>query len=442
MQKRNSITKNAAWIISCKIIQSLLGLVVSALSARYLGPSNYGIINYAASIIAFMLPIVQLGFRSTLVREIVENPEKEGEIIGTSLFFNFLTAIACTVAVYGFVSVVNPGEQTTLIVCVLYSISLFAQALEMIQYWFQAKLISQYTSLTGLVAYIIMTAYKIYLLATQKSIYWFAVSNALDYFIIAIVLIAIYHRLGGQRLNVSFERFKKMFARSRFFIISSLMVTVFAQTDKIMLKAMMSDEAVGIYSAAITCAGLTSFVFASIIDSFRPVVFENKKNSKKAYEESLILCYSIVIFLSLAQSVAFTLFSKLIVKILYGAEYVDSANVLALVVWYTTFSYIGPVRNVWMLAEEKQKYLWVINLSGATVNVLLNAVLIPIIGVNGAALASLVTQIFTNVIIGFIMKPIRYNNKLMLKGCNPSLLISYIKPFISNIINRKGKKNV
>ena len=157
MQKRNSTTKNAAWIISCKIAQSLLGLVVSMLSARYLGPSNYGLISYAASVVSFVLPIVQLGFRSTLVSEIVENPEAEGEIIGTSLFFNFLSSVACIIGVCGFVYVANPNEPTTLLVCALYSLCLLAQALEMIEYWFQAKLISQYTSLTGLVAYVVMT---------------------------------------------------------------------------------------------------------------------------------------------------------------------------------------------------------------------------------------------------------------------------------------------
>ena len=440
MQRQNSVTKNAAWIISCKIVQSLLGLVVGVLSARYLGPSNYGLINYAASIVAFMLPLVQLGFRSTLVREIIENPEREGEIIGTSLFFNFLSSIACTVAVVGFAYVVNPNEKTTIIVCALYSISLFAQALEMIQYWFQAKLISKYTSLTGLAAYVVTTGYKIYLLATQKSVYWFAVSGALDVFIIAIVLIIIYHKLGGQRLTISFARFKKMFSKSRYFIVSSLMVTIFAQTDKIMLKAMMSEEAVGIYSAAVTCAGITSFVFASIIDSFRPVVFERKKASQKAYEESMVLCYSIITFLSLAQSAGFTLFSKLIIRILYGAQYAASARVLSLVVWYTTFSYLGSIRSMWILAEDKQKYLWIINLSGAITNVVLNSVLIPLMGVMGAALASLLTQFFTNVVIGFIMKPIRPNNTLMLRGCNPRLLLNCIKQFIIN--KKRGKENV
>lgn len=430
MQKRNSTTKNAVWIISCKVVQSLLGMVVSLLSARYLGPSNYGLISYAASVVAFVLPIVELGFRSTLVREIIDHPNKEGEIVGTSLVFSLLSSIVCMVGVSTFVHIAHPDEPVTLIVCALYSISLLTQALEMIQYWFQAKLISQYTSLTGLAAYVLVTAYKIYLLATQKSIYWFAVSQALDYLIVAVVLIAFFYKLSSQKLSVSFKRFREMFSKSRYFIVSSLMVTVFAQTDKIMLKMMLSEEAVGIYSAAVTCTGVFSFVFAAIIDSFRPLIFENKKISEEAYEKSLVTCYSVVIYLSLIQSVAFTVFSGLIIRILYGAEYAASASVLSLVVWYTPFSYFGPIRNVWMFAENKQRYLWIINLTGAVTNVLLNAVLIPCMGVMGAALASLITQALTNVVIGFVVKSIRYNNVLLLKGCNPKLLINYIKRFI------------
>ncbi len=425
------------WIVMCKVVQSLLGMVVSMISARYLGPSNYGLISYAASIAAFVLPIVQLGFRSTLVREIIDHPDDEGEIMGTSLFFNVLSSLACIVGICTFVHFNSPDEPTTLLVCALYSTCLIAQALEMIIYWYQAKMIAQYTSLTGLGAYIIMTAYKVYLLITEKSIYWFAVSHALDYFCIAIVLILFYFKLSNQKLKVSWKRFRLMFSGSKFFIISSLMVTVFAQTDKIMLKSMMSDESVGIYSAAITCAGMTSFVFAAIIDSFRPSVFENKRKSKEAYENSLVSCYSVVIYLSLAQSLVCTLFAQLIIRVLYGADYSASARVLSLVVWYTTFSYLGPIRNIWILAENKERYLWMINLSGALTNVVLNALLIPVMGVMGAALASLITQIFTNVIIGFILKPIRYNNYLMLRGCNPKPLINYGKQLVNKYVHKK-----
>ena len=95
---------------------------------------------------------------------------------------------------------------------------------------------------------------------------------------------------------------------------------------------------------------------------------------------------------------------------------------LRLIVWYATFAHMGAVRDVWILAQWKQKYLLVINLIGATTNVVLNGAMIPLLGINGAAPASLLTQIFTNVGLGYIIKPIRRNNTLMLRGLNPGLI--------------------
>lgn len=427
MNKRNSTVKNATWIISCKIVQSFIGIIINMLSAQYLGPSRFGIINYAASIASFLLPVTQLGFRSTLVRDIIAQPDKEGETVGTALFFSLLSSVVCIVGITSFVSITSPNEPVTILVCMLYSITLSVQALEMIQYWFQAKLISQYTSLTSLFAYTVVAIYKIYLLATGKSVYWFSVTYAIDHFLIAATLIVCYKKLGGQKFTVSFSRFRQMLSASKHFILSSLMVTIYAQTDKIMLKFMMSDEAVGIYSVAVGCAGMTSFIFAAIIDSCRPSVFENKKRDQASYENSLKMCYSVVIWLSLAQSIFMSGLSKPIIHIMYGEAYSQSASVLGLVVWYTTFSYLGSIRNIWIIAENKQKYLWVINMSGALANVVMNAILIPAIGTMGAALASLLTQIFTNVVIGFILEPIRYNNVLMMGSLNPRILLNGLK---------------
>ena len=55
---KNRVVKNASWIIGIQIVKSLLGLVISMLTARFLGPSNFGLINYAASIVAFVTPIM------------------------------------------------------------------------------------------------------------------------------------------------------------------------------------------------------------------------------------------------------------------------------------------------------------------------------------------------------------------------------------------------
>ena len=398
--------------------------------ARYLGPSNYGLINYAASVVAFVIPIMQLGLSKTLVQELIEYPEKEGEVLGTALIMNIISAMACLVGVYGFLAIANAGEKETILIGMLYSISLMFQATEILQYWFQAKLLSKYTSIASLIAYAAVALYKVYLLVTQKPVTWFAISNSIDYFLISILLVVIYRKMGTQKLAFSIELGKKMLNRSKYYIVSAMLVTIFQQTDRIMLKLMLNNAATGCYSAAIDCVGITSFVFVAIIDSMRPVILEEKKRESPLFEEWMMELYSIITLLALSQSIIMTVLAKPLILLLYGKDYLMATVPLQIAVWYSTFSYYGSVRNIWILAEEKQKHLWVINISGAIMNVVLNVILIPVSGASGAAVASLITQVFTNVGIGYIMKPIKYNNTLMVKGLNPMLAIKRLKSLI------------
>ena len=430
--------KNASWIIGCKLAKAVLTLIVTMLTARYLGPSNYGLINYAASIVTFVTPIMKLGLDSIIVHVIINNPDKEGETLGTVIIMNLISSFLCIIGIIAFVMIANSGEMDTLIVCILYSLLLIFQSLEMIQYWFQAKLKSKYSAISMLIAYIIITVFQIILLTTGKNVYWFAVSNAMEYSIIALLLLLIYKKIGHQKLAFSFQLGKEMFKKSKYYIVSSMMVTIFAQTDRIMLKIFIDNSVVGYYSAASTCASMMSFVFAAIIDSARPIIFKNRRESIERFNKSLTQLYSIIIYLSLFVSLGMTTFAPLIINILYGSQYEESISALRLIVWYTTFSYMGTIRNIWILAESKQKYLWRINLSGALLNIFLNALLIPGYGINGAAFASLVTQIFTNFIIGFIIRPIKENNRLMVKSLNPQIIFYLLK----QIKNRKKYKDI
>jgi len=439
--KYNKVINNASWIVACKIAQSLLQLVVGMLCARYLGPSNYGLISYAASVVAFALPIMRLGFNATMVHEFVETPEKEGEIIGTSLVLNILSSVLGIIGVSAFSAFANAGDTTTILVCVLYSFSLFFAAVEMIQYWYQYKLLAKYSSLIMFFAYIIVSVYRIYLLVTSKSVYWFALTNSLDYGIIGVSLIILYFKKGNTKFSFSLKRAKTMLSKSKHYIFSSLMVVIFQSTDHIMLTMMDSEEQNGFYTAAITTAAVVQFVYTAIIDSFRPMILSSKKEGSSDYGKLVSTLYGVITYLSLAQSIVFSLLANVIIYILYGDGYSASVPVLRILIWFIVFSYMGSVRNVWILAEQKQKYLWIINLSGALFNVVLNAVMIPYWGACGAAFASLLTQIFTNFILGFIIKPIRENNKYLLKGLNPVFIIKESKIMLSVFKKNKAVKH-
>ena len=423
MRLKNKILQNAKWIIACKILQSLIQLIVGMLSARYLGPSNYGLINYAASVVAFFTPIMQLGLQSTLVQEYVDNPDREGEILGTSLVMNMVSAIACMVGVTTFAMAANFGETTTILVCALYSLTLFCQSIEMVQYWFQAKLLSKYSSLAMLCSYVVVSAYKIYLLASGKSVYWFALSHAVEYGVGGILLLLAYKKYGTQKLSLSIKTAKTLFCKGKHYITATLMVVVFNSTGNILLKLIFGEAETGFFATATTCNSIPAFVFLAIIDTARPVVLESHQQARETFEKNVSRVYSMTTWLSIAQSVFFTLLAPIVVKTLYGESYMPAVPVLQILCWNTAFSYMGYVRNIWILAEEKHKHLFTINFSGAIANILFNVCLIPAWGACGAAVASVLTQIFTNFIMGFILKEIRPNNRLLLKGLDPRCLL-------------------
>ena len=424
---KNRIVNNAGWIIGCKLCKAVLTLLTTIMISRHLGVANYGLLSYAAGLVSFVVPIMKLGIDNVLVHSYVSEPEAEGEILGTTMVLNLISGFLCIVGVTAFAIFVNGSEQDTVLVCFIYSLMLLFQATEMIYYWFHAKMLAKYSAIAMLVAYIVVAVLQGGLVLVNANVYLFALSHSVDFLVITIILFIAYQKKGGQKLCFSLKRGKALFSVSKYYIVSGLMVTVFSQTDRIMLKLMMGNAATGIYAAAATCASMTSFVFAAIIDSMRPGIFEGMKESQSLFEHRLKQLYSIVIYASLLQCLCTTILSPLIVRVLYGRAYMDAVSVLQVSVWFTTFSYLGTIRDIWILAHNQQRYLPAINASGALANVALNFVFIPFWGANGAAFASLVTQFFTNVIVGYIIPAIRPNNKLIVQSLNLKYIFAFLK---------------
>ena len=128
----NKNLANASWIIGCTIIQSILGVIISMLTSRYLGPSQFGVINYAAAVVAFIAPVAKLGLSYVVVQEIVCSPEDEGKILGTSMAMSLISSIFCIAGVVAFSAIADPNDKVTIVVSALYSILMIAPLMSLI----------------------------------------------------------------------------------------------------------------------------------------------------------------------------------------------------------------------------------------------------------------------------------------------------------------------
>lgn len=402
---------NTSWVIAQNVIQMLLSVVVGALSARYLGPSNYGLINYAASFVSLFSAISTLGMDGVLIKKMVEHPDREGEFLGSCLVFRLLAGLFSTISILLLVLVLNPGDAATFWVCAIYTVNILFQSFEIINCWFQRHLKSKYPSIARIVAYIVMSAWKIFLLATGKNVYWFAFSAALDYLVVAILLYYFYRRNDAPNLHFSSASGKEVLKLSYHFIISGLMVALYGQMDRIMLNSMLGQESVGYYSAASSICAMWLFVPTALINSARPLIMEQKEKNEALYLKRIQQLYSGVIWLCILVSFGVLLLGPLVIRILYGSEFAPAASALKILIWSEVFSMIGTARGIWIVTENKNKYVKYYLIYGVIVNAILNYLLIPPLGICGASIATLVTQVVTSIIAPLFYKETRIHTK-------------------------------
>ena len=404
--------KNASWIIAGRIAQMVLSFLVSIFTARYLGPGNYGLINYAGAYVAFFTSFCTLGINSVIIKDFVDNPEDQGKAIGTTIVLRAVSSLFSSLMIVGIVSIVDKGEPITITVAALCSISLVFQVFDTINYWFQSKYKSRVTAVATLIAYIATSVYKIILLILQKSVIWFAFASSFDYIVLAICLFYAYRRYNGQFELL--EKGKYLLGKSYHYILSGMMVAIYMQTDKLMLKQMLDEASVGYYSLASAINMMWCFVLQAIIDSVYPTIMELYKSGKKeAFERKNRQLYAMVIYISVFVAIMFVIFGRFAILLIYGEEYAPTAGTLKIITWYTVFAYLGVARNAWIVCTNNQKYLKYMYLSAAIVNVLLNLCFIPVWGAFGAAFASLIAQISTCIILPCFIKRMRPNVKLM-----------------------------
>ena len=108
---RNRVAKNAGWLIAGNIAQMIVSFFVNIFTVRYLGPSNYGLINYAGAYTAFFTSFCTLGLGSNIImKAFSDNPGKDGEVLGSAMLLRAVSSFLSALMIIGIVSFADRGE--------------------------------------------------------------------------------------------------------------------------------------------------------------------------------------------------------------------------------------------------------------------------------------------------------------------------------------------
>jgi O-antigen/teichoic acid export membrane protein len=192
--------------------------------------------------------------------------------------------------------------------------------------------------------------------------------------------------------------------------------------DQVMIEHYLDEGAVGCYAVAVRLSEAWYFVPSVIAASFFPAILRARREDARQYRWRLQALYELMTWLGIGVAVPTTFCAHWVVVLFYGAEYAPGGPVLALYVWAGVFVFQSIVRGKWIVAEGLQRYALVFTAVATGVNVVLNALLIPRIGLNGAALATVVSCVCQSILVPALFAPTRPSAWAILRSFVPTHL--------------------
>lgn len=404
---KSKVVKNSIWMALQHCYSLLLSVLVSVLVVRYLGPEDYGRLEYVNSIISIIVVMCGLGLSNIMVRELTRQENLKGQILGSAVVLRFLVAAGVYIGLF---FVCEYVEEDTIICMMLriHGMYLLFQPILVFKEWFLKELNSKAFVLINIVALTVAGAYKVVLMCMGMDVRCFAFAQVAEG-ISLCVLVSIYLLVKSRvKISVKLRCMIDLLKRSRAYIISELSVIVYAQIDKIMLKEMMGEYGVGIYSSASYLSTYWQFVPVALISSASTVIIKKFEEKAKDYEKELKKLVLVITAICLVVLLALKLFGSSVIWFLYGESYRQAADYLIVLGGSVFFSMLGCIGSIWIVCNDVSRYSAYRTILGAVLNCILNYFLINKWGIMGAAVATLVTQFMSAVVFTFCFKRTRH----------------------------------
>ncbi|NEQ38362.1 MAG: flippase [Okeania sp. SIO3I5] len=386
------IITNTTWLYFDRIFGKGLALIISILVARYLGPTKLGSLSFALAIASLVGIVAKLGLDQLIVRDIVKEPENKDEILGTTFILKVFGGFISLFLTVGVVFLLRPQDRLTLWLAGIIAGGSIFLAFDVIEFWFESQVESKYTVIAKRGAYILTSLITILLVQFEASLLPFAGIRTLEAILIGVGLVSMFqtrHSLKAWRWN--FKRGIALLKESWPLIFTSLAITIYMRVDTIMLWEITGDDSVGVYSAAVKISEAWYFIATSLVASVFPSIVKAKEVNEKLYYKKLQQLFNLMALIGYVIAIPMTFFSTPLVLLLYGPNYLDSGNILAVHIWAALFAFMGVVQIPWNITEGLTKLYLARTLVGMLSNVVLNIFLIPLYQGLGAAIATVIS---------------------------------------------------
>lgn len=384
--------KNTGWIFFSSIARLITSFVTVLITIRILGPENYGQLSYTISFVALFWFIVGLGINNIMYRELVTYPDQKNAYLGTAFRITFISAFI--------------AQILTLISAFLFSdidVSFWAIFILSFNYYFggayivasefQADVNAKISSIIFAISFFVTSLIKILLVLEGKGVLYLAAVMVFETFLILILIMYARNKIYGPIKEWYYDQniATKLIRDSWPLMLVSALAVIYTKVDHIMIKNILDARSVGLYDAPVRIIELWLLIPATIITSLFPALVNAKIDSQHTFKTRIVYLGSFLVCIAIGSAVFLSLFSDMIVHILFGKEFEYSTGVLQIYAWSIIASSITLLLHQFLIIKNKVFVLLLIMIPGLLANITLNALFIPTHGIQGAAWATFIS---------------------------------------------------
>lgn len=385
---------NMSWMFGGQMFSLLVSFFVGAWIARYLGPENYGVLNYSIAFVGIFSFIASLGVDGILNRELIKTPEKRDELLGTAFRLKLIGgAIAFCLTILSVI--LFQSNYLIKLLVVLFSFTFITQSMGVISIYFQSEVKSKNNVKAIIVATIITSILKIAVILLDKGVIWLVFVFTLDSLWYGVGIVRAYKHSGLKIKSWHFNNTlaKDMLKNSWPLMLASAAGFIYLKIDQVMIGYMLGNYKVGIYAAAVKLVEVWYFLPVILCSSLFPAIINAKKTSIEIYKFRLENFYILMAIIPIVMAIPITLLAKPIIQIIFGSGYLESVNILRIYAWSSFGLFLGWAMNQYLMSENLVKTIFWLNFTAMVVNIVLNLIFIPKFGLIGSAWATLVSYL-------------------------------------------------
>lgn len=364
--------------------------------ARWLGDAGYGTYGTIGALLSIGAAIPEFGMGLLVVRDVAQRPQDAGRYWGAMLAIQpLLAGVGYVVLAAAALLLGYDAELRGLLA--LAALSLWLDALGNMCHnqllAFERMVIPALISTGHILVLIALAALALGLGAGLWGLYAATLGAGL---LRAGVYWWVLWRTGTRpHLPVDRVVARSLLVNGAPIALSSFLALTYTHTDKLITTALIGKEGTGQLTAGFVIVfGVIDLLSTTVLVAVFPMMSRTHSSAQRAMFEFMLEKLS---FFNLLASLPIAIFTSLLAvplaSLAFGPDYTRTADVLQVLIWYTVVTMVANVFAQAMLIENRQTRLLLIRAGGLAVNVTLNLILLPVLGVPGAAVASLIAEI-------------------------------------------------